>query len=452
MKITFLGACRIVTGSCYLIETGDEKVLVDCGMFQGSKEVTRLNYEGFSFNPQDISHVFLTHAHIDHSGLLPKLYKDGFYGRVVSTGATADLCKVMLEDSAHMHERGTEHENKRREDEGLPPREPLYTRADAAGVCKQFDRVGYDEAYEKGGVSVRYRDAGHILGSAIIELTAEGKKIVFSGDLGQWGSPIVRDPTLIREADYLVMESTYGDRLHQGVSEREKLLAQYAMEAYKKRGKLLIPSFAVERTQEVLYTIKKLKDGGEFPKEEIFLDSPLAMRATNVFVKHSECYDDEMPSSDPMGLDDVTYTASVKASKKLNDYGKPCVIMAGSGMCTGGRIKHHLKNSLHESKNTLLFVGYQAEGTLGRVILEGAKRVRMLGVEVDVNADVRSIDGFSAHADRDGLLMWAKGFREKPKMTFIVHGESDAAEALKAELEKREFTCRIPSMLQTVEL
>ncbi len=453
MKISFLGACRMVTGSCYLIETNGEKVLVDCGMFQGSKEVTRLNYEGFGFNPEEISYVFLTHAHIDHSGLLPKLYAEGFYGRIVSTGATADLCKIMLEDAADMHEHGTEHENRRREEEGLPPRKPLYTKRDARGVCRQFDRVNYDETYEGGCISVRYFDAGHILGSAIIEMSAEGKKIVFSGDIGQWGSPIVRDPTLIREADYLLMESTYGNRLHQDVSERANLLAEYARETYKRGGKLLIPSFAVERTQELLYTIKKLKDAGEFPQEEVFLDSPLAMRATNVFVKHRECYDwESLSSDDPMGLDEIQYTGSVEASKKLNHYSKPCIIIAGSGMCTGGRIKHHLKNSLYDSRNMVLFVGYQAEGTLGRVILEGAKRVRLLGVEVDVNAEIRSIDGFSAHADRNGLLTWVKGFKRAPKITFIVHGEPDAAEALKEGLERGGFYCRIPSMLQTIRL
>ncbi len=453
MNITFLGACRVVTGSCYLIESGDDKFLVDCGMFQGPKNVTRMNYRDFGFDPEEISRVLLTHAHIDHSGLLPKAYRENFYGKVFTTGATADLCRVMLKDSAEMHERGTEHENRRRRKQGLPPRDPLYTQADVNGVMKQFKRVRYGREYGIGDASVIYRDAGHILGSAIIELRIEGKKIVFSGDLGQWNNPIINDPTIIEDADYLLMESTYGGRLHENVEEREGLFKGYVKETYKKRGKLLIPSFAVERTQEILYTIKKMREQENFPNEEVFLDSPLAMKATNVFMKHRECYDKEsLRTEDPLGLEEINYTASVRDSKRLNDYDDPCIIIAGSGMCTGGRIKHHLKNSLHDSKNTLLFVGYQADGTLGRVILDGAKHVKMLGVEVDVKADVRSIDGFSAHADRNGLLRWAGGFKKKPHKTFIVHGESQAAEALKAGLESEGFRCKIPSLYQSEEL
>lgn len=452
MKLTFCGAARVVTGSCHLVEMKGSKVLVDCGMFQGPKAITRLNYEDFAFDPADIDYVFLTHAHIDHSGLLPKLVKQGFGGYIVSTSATVDLCKVMLEDSADRHEKDTEDENRRRARKGLPPREPLYTRQDAKRACKYFKRICYDELCEFGDVKVRYRDAGHILGSAIIEMFAEDRKIVFSGDLGEWGSPIVRDPTIIEDADYLLIESTYGDRLHEGFGMREDLLSRYAEETHKKGGKLMIPSFAVERTQELLYAIKRLLKSGGFPRQKVFLDSPLAMRATDVFKKHRECYDEEISKvKDPFGFKNLEYTPKVRDSMRINTYGMPCAVIAGSGMCTGGRIRHHLRHGIWDPKNTLLFVGYQAEGTLGRVVLEGAKRIRMMGLELEVKSDIRSIEGFSAHSDCKGLVKWAKGFVKKPK-TFIVHGELDAAESLKRKLEKEGFRCSIPSLRQTVEL
>jgi len=454
MKLTFCGAARIVTGSCYLVQTGKTKLLVDCGMFQGSKEINKLNYEDFSFDPKEIDYVLLTHTHIDHSGLLPKLAAKGFSGDIFATPATIDLCKIMLEDSAEMQVKETEDENRRRMRDGLSPRTPLYTKEEAQAACKLFKRVAYSKTYDlQGGISFRYRDAGHIIGSAIIELFAEGKKIVFSGDLGQWNAAIVEDPTLIEDADYLLIESTYGDRLHNDAGKNEELLLKYAKETYNKGGKLMIPSFAVERTQEVLYAINHLMKSQHFPKEPIFLDSPLAIKATDIFMKYKGDFDEQARASrDPLGLKNITYTPTVQDSMKLNNYDQPCIIIAGSGMCTGGRIRHHFRHGLWNPKNTVLFVGYQAEGTLGRYILEGAKEVRMMGMTVDVKADIRRIDGFSAHADYKGLLRWLKGFKKKPKTVFIVHGEPQATEAFKEKLEEKGFSCRVPSMKETVEL
>jgi metallo-beta-lactamase family protein len=454
MKLTVCGAARIVTGSNYLIEAAGKKFLVDCGMFQGPKEITRMNYEPFPYNPKEIDFVLLTHAHIDHSGLLPKLLDKGFYGPIYATSATKDLCKIMLADSAEMQMSQTDRENRKRKEQGLPPRHPLYTRVEAKDTMRLFQTVEYDERYEIAeGIEVRYRDAGHILGSAIIELFVEGKKLVFSGDLGQWDNPIICDPTIIKEADYLFIESTYGDRLHEDVPEREQLLAKYATETYKKGGKLFIPSFAVERTQELLYAIKHLQKTKRFPRETIFLDSPLAIKATNIFVKHGECYDEEARSrKNPIEPASTQYTSNVHQSKKINKYRHPCVVIAGSGMCTGGRIRHHLRNGIEDEKNTILFVGYQAEGTLGRYIVEGSPTIKMFGERYNVWADVKSIDGFSAHADQRELLKWAKGFKKKPKRVFVVHGEPKASEALKAKLEGLGFKAKIPSVLQKFTL
>lgn len=454
MKLKFCGAARIVTGSCYLVETGRTSLLVDCGMFQGSKDINRLNYGDFPFDPKSIDYVILTHSHIDHCGLLPKLAAKGFSGQIFATPATADLCKVMLEDSADVQVRETEDENRRRVREGLPPRSPLYTKEEVQKACRLFKRVPYDKTYNlPDGISFKFRDAGHIVGSAIIELSAEGKRVVFSGDIGQWNSVIVNDPTLIDSADYLLIESTYGDRLHKDTGRNEELLLKYVKETYDKGGKLMIPSFALERTQEILYTINRLVTTKRFPKEPIFLDSPLAIRATDVFMKYASDFDSQARASkDPFGLKNVTFTPKVPDSIKLNTYDQPCVIMAGSGMCTGGRIRHHFRHGLWNPKNTVLFVGYQAAGTLGRYILEGSKEVRMMGMKVAVKADIRTIDGFSAHSDYNGLMRWIKGFKKRPKMVYIVHGEPEAAEAFKEKLEAEGFRCSVPSIKETVEM
>jgi metallo-beta-lactamase family protein len=458
MKITFCGAAGVVTGSCTLLETGKDKILVDCGMFQGTKEVTRLNYLPFRFNPASVSAVILTHAHVDHCGLLPKLVKDGFRGRVVGTGATLDLAEILLEDSAHVQKQETEHENKRRMRTGLEPRKPLYTVEEARTVTGHFYPAGYGEAVGVSkGMSVTFRDAGHILGSSILEIAfaenGRAKKLVHSGDLGQWNVPIVRDPTIVGDADLLFIESTYGDRVHGRSGGREAKLQEVIAAAFKKGGKLLIPAFSVERTQELLYSIKRMAKAGKLPGQKIFLDSPLAIRATKIFMRHRECFDREALETFTR-MDDIPGLEPCMTSEdsmKINSHQGPCIVIAGSGMCNAGRIRHHLKHGLWDPKNTVLFVGYQATGTLGRVILDGAREVRMMGMSIAVRAGVEKIEGFSAHADADELARWAGGFVKRPARTFVVHGEPHAAEALSKRLAGLGFDCRIPALGEECE-
>jgi metallo-beta-lactamase family protein len=459
MKLTFNGAARIVTGSCYLLDVNDEKILVDCGMYQGSKETVRLNYEPFYFNPKEISYLLLTHAHIDHSGLIPKLVKNGFKGKIIATPPTIDLVKIMLEDSAQVNEDETIHENRRRQRMGLPPREPLYTLQDVRAAFPLFAPLEYDtELKVSKSLKARYRNAGHILGSSIIELwvTERGKetKIVFSGDLGQWNTPLLDDPTLIPEADYVLCESTYGNRTHGEVSTRKDLLAEEVMHTFDRGGKLLIPSFAVERTQELLYYLHQLVRDNKFPAEAVFLDSPLAISATKVFSKNMRYFSERLRKEfkDPFTFKRLKFLQSAQESMTMNDYHGPCVIIAGNGMCTAGRIRYHLKYNLWKPKNTLLFVGYQAQGSLGRVILEGAETVRMMGMEIAVQAQIRQIDSFSSHADADELVKWIRGFERKPKKIFIVHGEEESSMGLSVTLKGLGFRTYVPKLRETVQL
>ena len=456
MKITFCGAARIVTGSCYLLETGKDKILVDCGMFQGTKDITRLNYDPFRFDPKTISYVLLTHAHIDHCGLIPKLVKEGFKGKIFATSATIDLCKIMLEDSAVVQQTQTEEENRIRVRQGREPRYPLYDVEEALASFKHFSPVEYGRAYSIGkNIQALYLDAGHIIGSSTIELSvtenSETKKIAFSGDLGQWDAPIVHDPTIVEETDYLVIESTYGNRLHDDINTRDDLLLFYVKEAYKKRGKLFIPSFAVERTQELLYSFNKLFRSGDMPNEKVFLDSPLAIKATQIFTSHREDFDTEaLKYKDPFSFNNLVYTNTTEESKQINEYSGPCIIIAGNGMATGGRIRHHFKHGLWDPKNTVLFVGYQAQGTLGREIVEGAKMVKMMGMNIAVKADIRVMNSFSAHADLEGLLKWVSGMKSKPKKIFLVHGEADSIEGFRAKLKKEGYKTDVPKIGETV--
>jgi metallo-beta-lactamase family protein len=459
MKLTFNGAAGMVTGSCYLLEAAGEKILVDCGMFQGTKEITRLNYEPFKFKPKEVSYLLLTHAHIDHSGLIPKLVKEGFRGRIIATPPTVDLAKIMLEDAAKVNLDETLNENKRRLRIGLEPRKPLYVVEDVKAASKFFQKVGYDTPHKlTDRLTMTFRNAGHILGSSIIELSVSeaGKteKIVFSGDLGQWDTPIVSDPTLIGEADFVLVESTYGDRPRMGTAIREDLLSKEVQSTFKRGGKLMIPSFAVERTQELLYYLHRLVRDGKFPAEKVFLDSPLAISATEVFNKNMDYFSPELRKefSDPFTFNRLQYLRSAEESQTMNSYGQPCIIIAGSGMCTAGRIRHHLKHNLWKPQNTLLFVGYQAEGTLGRFILEGAKVVKMMGIEVAVKAKVGQIDSFSSHADAGELVRWVKGFQKKPKKIFVVHGETASSGALASNLNGLGFETHIPVLGETVQL
>jgi metallo-beta-lactamase family protein len=459
MKLTFHGAAGMVTGSCYLLEAAGEKILIDCGMFQGSKEITRLNYEPFGFDPKAVSYVLLTHAHIDHSGLIPKLAKWGFRGTILATPPTTDLAKIMLEDSALVSQDDTAHENKRRLRAGLPPRKPLYEPEDVKTACQLFRRLDYDKPCAlTDNLAVTFRNAGHILGSSIIELSVkEGGKttrLAFSGDLGQGDTPLLDSPATVEDADFVLVESTYGNRSHGETGLREQLLSKEVQDAFKKGGMLMIPSFAMERTQELLYYLHRLDSGKAFPNELVFLDSPLAIKATKIFNSHLGYFSPALKKEfkAPFSFGKLKFLETSGESRSMNDYAKPCIIIAGSGMCTSGRIRYHLKYHLWNPQNTLLFVGYQAEGTLGRVILEGAKMVKMMGLEVAVKARVNRIESFSSHADSDGLVKWVAGFRKKPKKVFIVHGEEAASRALEANLRRAGFATHVPRLGESVEL
>lgn len=463
MKLTFCWAAKIVTGSCYLIETkhtgtDTTKFLIDCGMFQWPKEIMRLNYEPFLFDPKEIDFVLLTHAHIDHSGLIPKLYKQWFRGKIYATAATIDLCDILFEDSAEIQEKNIEQENNRRQQQHLPPRFPLYTPEEAKACMQAFIPVNYQETYPiTDHIHVRFQDAGHIIWSASIELFVTEnnitKKLVFSWDIGQRNTPIIQDPTLIQEADYLFMESTYGDRVHENSEDKESLLTKYIQETYSKWGKLLIPSFSVERTQELLYFFNMIIQKGNFPPQKIFLDSPLSIKATEIFKKRTEYFDTETQQKypHPFDFDELICTKNIEDSQILNTYAQPCIIIAGNGMCTAGRITHHIRHHIDQKSTTLLFVGYQAEGTLGKYILQWAKTIRLMGIEVAVHADIAMIDSFSGHADKDQLRRRAKGFTTIPKMTYIVHGELPAQTALQEQLEQIGFACHIPGLWEHIE-
>ncbi|MDD5182343.1 MAG: MBL fold metallo-hydrolase [Candidatus Nanoarchaeia archaeon] len=449
MKITFNGAVGRVTGSCYLVEAGNQKVIVECGMFQGLPEVQEMNYLPFNFNPKEISALILTHSHIDHCGLVPRLVNEGFTGKIWCTTATRDLCEIMLLDSAHVQ--GI----KEREEEGGPQ---IYNELDVRKTMKHFRTTEYGDMCEiVPGITARFRDAGHILGSAIVELFAEEngkvKKIVFSGDLGPKNVPIVKDPEIIPDADYLVLESTYGDRLHRGFEQREEMLLGVIKHIFQKRGKLFIPSFAVERTQELLYRIRGFIEKGVLPNEKVYLDSPLAIKATGIFEKYFDLFDrDARAIRKPFHFSGLEYTRTVNQSKRLNNIHEPFIVIAGSGMCTAGRIQHHLRNGIDNHNNGVLFVGYQAEGTPGRAIKEGAKSVELFGEKHQIRAEIFSIDAFSGHADYHGLLEWVNGFKEKPRKIFLVHGEPKSAESLREKLEAHGYHAKVPKLHESFEL
>ncbi|HEY3316127.1 MAG TPA: MBL fold metallo-hydrolase [Bacillota bacterium] len=443
MKIGFHGATETVTGSQFLVETGGLRLLVDCGMHQGGEEAEGLNREGFAFDPSSVDFLLLTHAHIDHSGLVPRLVKEGFKGKIVVTPATGDLLGVMLADSAHIQEMEAEWQSRKRVRAGLPPVEPLYSVPDAERCQAYLRTLGYGTPGDLGrGVSVVYHDAGHILGSAIIEIRAEGKRVVFSGDLGNRDTPIIRDPSRLDGADVVVMESTYGDRLHPCKQDKRSMLADVFRRTHERRGNLIIPAFAVGRTQELLYEINTLLDKREIAAARVFIDSPLAISATEIFKRHPECYDEEAQQllasgEDPFEFPGVAYTRTSDESKALNNFDGGVTIISASGMCEAGRIKHHLKHNLWRPEATVLFVGFQARGTLGRYIREGHKMVRIFGEEIAVKAEIVSIDAFSAHADQTGLLDWLGAFHRNghhPERIFLVHGEPAAIQTLSEQV------------------
>ena len=459
MKLTFLGAAREVTGSSYLLEADGVRFLVDCGMFQGGRETREKNRRAFNFDPATIDFVILTHAHIDHSGLLPRLVALGFRGAIHATRASCDLLAVMLPDSAHIQEKEAEYANlnrfrqgmaKRDAARGLPPRDtaPLYTVAQAQASLKRLNAVDYDlEIAPHPQVRCTFRDAGHILGSAIVEVwVGEGtrrRKIVFSGDLGQPARPLLRDPTPIFEADYLLVESTYGNRDHKSMDATQDELVEAVNDTLERKGgNVIVPAFAVGRTQDMLYLLADLTRQGRIPRLSVFVDSPMATAATEITFRHMELLDDETHAL--MGrhggaahFRKLEFVESVEESKALDRITGGAVILSASGMCEAGRIKFHLRSNLPRRDSTILITGFQAAGTLGRRLVDGARRVRLLGEDIPVRADLYTLGGLSAHADRSALLAWLGHFRDRPRQVFVVHGEDSVATGFAADLQKQ---------------
>ncbi len=457
IKLTFLGAAREVTGSSYLVEADGVRFLVDCGMFQGGRETRAKNQRAFSFDPRDIDFVILTHAHIDHSGLLPRLVALGFKGKIHATRATCDLLAVMLPDSAHIQEKEAEYANvdrfrrdRDRRDKAAPTRDiaPLYTVAQAQASLKRLNPVDYDlEIAPHPQVRCTFRDAGHILGSAIVEVwVGEGarrRKIVFSGDLGQPARPLLRDPTPIFEADYLVVESTYGNRDHKSMEATQDELVEAICDTIEKKGgNVVIPAFAVGRTQDMLYLLADLTRQARIPRLSVFVDSPMATAATEITFRHMALLDAE--THELMGrhggaahFRKLEFVEDVEESKALNRITGGAVIISASGMCEAGRIKFHLRANLPRRESTILITGFQAAGTFGRRLVDGAKRVRLLGEDIPVRADLYTLGGLSAHADRSALLAWLGHFRSRPRQVFVVHGEDSVATGFAADLQRQ---------------
>ena len=441
MKIKFCGATIGVTGSCHLISTDRHMVLLDCGQFQGNKEMDALNYEDFPFDPKAVECVVLSHAHIDHCGRLPLLVKRGFKGEIYCTDATADLLSVMLLDSAYIHEKDAEWQTKKNARTAKPAVEPLYTIKDAEEALKHVRPILYDQLVEiNDEMKIVFNDAGHILGSAITEIwVTEGdstSKIVFSGDLGVKDRPILRDPKKIKKADYLIMESTYGNRLHPENSTSIDRLIEITLDTVKRGGSVIIPAFAVGRTQELIYEFNMFYEHHPeyseiLDKINVYVDSPMATTATEVFRKNAQVFDDEtkeyiLSGDNPLDFKNLKFTRSTEESQALNTDKTPKIIISASGMCEAGRIRHHLKHNLWDPKNSIVFVGYQAEGTLGRAIIDGATEVKLFGETVLVKAEIHNLEGFSGHADQAGLLDWLSGFQKIPKKIFLVHGEEQS--------------------------
>ena len=441
MKIKFCGASTGVTGSCHLITTDKHKLLLDCGQFQGGKSIEKLNIEPFPFDPEEIEWVVLSHAHIDHCGRLPLLVKRGFRGQIYCTDATADLLEVMLRDSAYIHEKDAEWQTRKNLRSGKPPAEPLYTIDDAEEALKLVKPVLYDQLVELAPeIKIVFNDAGHILGSAITELwVTEGEntsKIVFSGDLGVPHRPILRDPVKIKKADYVIMETTYGNRVHPANSTSIDELIHITLDTVKRGGSVIIPSFAVGRTQELIYQFNMFYEQNPqyqsiLEDVNVYIDSPMATTATEVFKRNAQVFDEEtkkyiMSGDNPLDFKNLKFTRNTADSMMLNADKTPKIIISASGMCEAGRIRHHLKHNLWDSRNSIVFVGYQAEGTLGRMLIEGASEVKLFGETIAVKAQIHNLEGFSGHADMNGLLDWAGGFKMTPKQIFLVHGELES--------------------------
>ena len=445
MKFKFLGGARTVTGSCFYLECNKIKVLVDSGIYQG-ENADEINRAAFDFQPHEIDYIFITHAHLDHSGMVPRVVKEGFHGRIITTPATRDLLELMLYDAAHIQESDTEWANRKAIRAGKPEVVPLYTIDDAKAVIPLFDVKPYDEIFHLGnGMKYRFLDAGHILGSGTLELwyqdSEKEKKIVFSGDIGKKGNPIIRDPNTPVESDFVVMESTYGNRLQKTLKESIDELAGAIKTTFKKGGNVFIPSFAVGRTQDLLYILNNLVKEKKLKDLHVYLDSPLAEEVTKVYLAHPEIFDEEAREqfrTDGFGETiRLHFVQTVEQSMAINRIKSGIIVIAGSGMCEGGRMRHHLKHNLWRRECSVVFVGFQGKGTLGRQIVDGAKTVQMFGDDIAVRAAIFTINGFSAHADQAELLAWVSCFKDSPEV-FIVHGEEEVAVSF-GELVKEKF-------------
>ena len=473
MKVTFLGATKTVTGSNFLVEGAGKKFLVDCGMYQGSAADEFENEAPFLFNIDEIDFMLLTHAHIDHSGRIPKLYNEGYRKDVIATKATCDLCSIMLPDSGHIQEMEAEWKNKKRERKGEKTIPPIYTAEDAAKSLEIFRPVQYNEIVDiDENIKARFNDAGHMLGSSIIEVwiteNGETKKIVFTGDLGNNDIPLLSPPTMISDADYLVMESTYGNRLHMRNDDKAEIFLNVVYETLEKGGTVVIPSFAVGRTQEILYELNRIKDkkdDEEFSKKyqklmsvPVYVDSPLAISATEVFKENMNLFNEETQAiinegDNPLEFNGLKFTRTADESKALNASEESSIIISASGMCEVGRIKHHLKHHLWEPNSTILFVGYQAPGTLGRKLVDGEKKIKIFGEEIAVNARIEYIEGYSGHADQEWLMNFVYSFTTPPKHIFLVHGEPEGQIVLKQKLEDNtNIPITIPDYGETYEI
>lgn len=460
-ELTFLGAAGTVTGSRFLLQVDKRHYLVDCGLFQGGRRLKRMNWEPFPLPPEQVDAILLTHAHIDHTGYLPRLVHQGFRGPIYATEATCALAKIMLPDSAYLQEQDAAYANKKGYSRHKPAL-PLYTVADAERALERLHPVPFHQPLAVDGLTATWRPAGHILGSAILEIDVERqacpersrragpRRVVFSGDLGRYDAEVMKPPQSVPAADYLLIESTYGNRHHSEGSIEDALVDMLGF-VVDREGVLLIPSFAVGRTQQVLYYVRKLQDQGRVPDLPVYVDSPMAVDVSHIYCEFGDDHslDVNLLMDDrtcPLRCRDTHFVQDVEDSKRLNTLPGPAVIISASGMCTGGRILHHMKWRLPHARNTVLFVGYQAEGTRGRRLLDGAKRVRIHGQEVPVRARIASVDALSGHADRDELLRWLGGFAHPPRQTFIVHGEPEASEALAGALRDRGWDVTVPHL------